>query len=407
MGACSMAVKHSASPTRNFDIKRVYVRLQEVYIQKNGLNIGTEPRLDFSVFGRVLFSNNELDINWQSHTMSFSGLSREVRDLIYHALLCPPDGVQIHSDFTRWMKKVEATKTTSHSYDNSGGDPDKHVDDSGEEHGKEGNGTEIDRWGNSNSLASSDVPVPTAIFYVNHQIRQEATEVFYSFNRFTFDSDARSALKFLKGLRPSFRRQIRDIAFARESTSADDNDCRAFWDPLSTFIGSHMSLCSVTIQVPRDINHEIDETKEARPAPDEEWYWWPAVRLMGGLLMAGKIEKLRVGYCATLKIRVPEEEEPQDIEAGQSHHENPLESLSSISYLRHPQPQDELDREYRGHMDLRRAFSEQRSHRFPSFGALYAHQERRRQRFDFVVNQEDDPIGDVGTVLVLTRPAAS
>ena len=339
--------------------------------------------------------------------MSFSGLSREVRDLIYHALLCPSDGVLVKSDFKRWMRKEEAAKTTSHGYDNSGGNADKHVDDSRGEHGKDGSGTEIDRWGNSNSLASAVVPVPTAIFYVNHQIRQEATEVFYSFNRFTFDDNARTAVGFLGGLRPSSRRRIRDIGFARESTSADDNDCRAFWDPLSTFIGCHMSLRSVTIQVPHDINHEIDETKEARPAPDEEWYWWPAVHLLGGLLLAGKIEKLRVGYWATLKIRVQEEEEPQDIEAGQSHHENFLKNLSSISYLRHPRPKDELDREYRENMDLRQALSEQRSHRFSSFGALYADQERRRQRFDFVVNQEDDPIGDVGTVLVLTRPTAS
>ena len=339
--------------------------------------------------------------------MSFSSLSREVRDLIYHALLCPLDGVKLHSDFKRWAKRGEAAKTTSHGCNNSGEDADEHVRGSGEEHGKAHSGKEIDRWGNSNSHASAVIAVPTAIFYVNHQIRQEATEVFYGSNRFTFDSNAGDILEFLKGLRPSSRQRIKHIGFAGGSMCADGYDCKRFWDPLSTFIGRHMSLRSVTIRRPHDIDHEIDETKEARPAPNEGWYWWPAVQLMAELLMAGKIEKLRVGYCATLKIRVPEEEEPQAIEAGQSHHENPLESLSSISNLRHPRPQDELDREWEEIEDFVRARREERSHKFPSILALYADQERRRQRYDFVVNQEDDPIGDVGTVLVLTRPTAS
>ena len=124
--------------------------------------------------------------------------------------------------------------------------------------------------------------------------------------------------------------------------------------------------------------------------------------------MAGKIEKLRIGYSATLEIPAPEEEEEaQDITPGQSLHKDPLESLNSISHLRYPGSKDEKDAEGQENVDLWRALREQRSHKFPSFKALLTDQKRRRQRLNFVVKREDDPIGDVGTVLVLTRPTAS
>ena len=123
--------------------------------------------------------------------------------------------------------------------------------------------------------------------------------------------------------------------------------------------------------------------------------------------MAGKIKKLRLGCCATLKILAPDEEADQDIKAEQSGHKNPLESLTSVSYLRYPRRQDESDRYCDENEQFMRALGQKRSRKFPSFSALQADQERRRQRLDFVVNQEDDPIGDLGTVLVLTRPTPS
>lgn len=197
--------------------------------------------------------------------MSFSSLSREIRDLIYHALLCPPDGVHLHSDYKRRMGNGAVAKTTSRSI----------------------NGYYYTRKG-------AYEHVPPAIFCVNHQISQEVSEVFYRFNRFTFDSHARAALKFLKCLRPSSRQRIRDIAFACKSTSAKESDNTHFWEAVSEFIARHMSLRSVTIEVPHGYNYELDSTKEARPAPDENWYWWPAVRLMAELLLAGKIGELRI-----------------------------------------------------------------------------------------------------------------
>ncbi|KAF6220023.1 hypothetical protein HO133_003848 [Letharia lupina] len=329
--------------------------------------------------------------------MSFSNLSRELRGLIYHALLCPPDGVRLHLKSEALMRKNEATKTFYET-----GESEEEEEDENEE---VDDGKDVKICGNSNSSASAVTPVPTAIFYGSRQIGQEATEVFYSFNRFTFDTDAQTALKFLHCLRPSFRRRIKNIGFTRRSTCADDGDCTQFWNPLSNSIARHMSLHSVTVQVPRDPTHGIDHTKEVRQPPNSEWYWWPAARGLTGLLMAGNIQELRIGYSATLKIHAPEDEVRYE-KAGQSPYENPLEDLGSISYLRYPRVAEELDREYSEYKDLRSALKEGRPHKFDSLGALYASQEMRRERCEFAVAREDDPVGDVGTVLVLTRPTA-
>lgn len=314
--------------------------------------------------------------------MSFFGLSREIRNLIYHAVLCPPDGVRLDSRVERRWRNPK---------------PDDEDEDEDE-------GEEVER--SRKPDISALIPVPTAIFYVNHQVRQEATEAFYGFNRFTFDTDTHAALNFLKCIRSSSRRHIKDIGFTRRSTCADDAGCTEFWEPLCTFIFRCTSICSVTIQVPRDCNHGIDEAKESSRAPNGEFYWWPAARLLAKGLMAGKIQKLKIGYSATLKVR-PSEEAALDMEVGQSQHENPLETLEAISHLRYPQPQEELDREYLETKEFARACREGGSHKFTSLSAFQADQQTRRQRLDFVVAREDDQIGDVGTVLVLTRPTES
>ena len=164
-----------------------------------------------------------------------------------------------------------------------------------------------------------------------------------------------------------------------------------------------MHVDSVTIQVPPDNNHEIDETKESRRLPDPEWYWWPATRLLTSSLMAGKIQKVRIGYSGTLKIRAPGEE-------AWCQHENSLEcleKLDSVQCLRYPRSSEERRRESCERREFMRARNEGQLHKFTSQGALEADMQTRRQRFDFTVAREDDPIGEVGTVLVLTRPTVT
>ena len=340
--------------------------------------------------------------------MSFSDLSREVRDLIYHALLCPSDGIGIHLSEKYRMRKLRGVQTSSDGYTDSWDYREEE-----EEEGDEGDGdANSDRWGNSNSDASAVTPVPTAIFSVSRQIRQEAIEVFYGCNRFTFDNSADITLRFLKCLRPSSRRRIKHIGFAGWSTCGDESAFADWWHILCKFICRHMSLHTVTFLVPRDSVYGIDETQEARRAPHDDWYMWSVVERMTGLLMAGNIERLRLGYSATLGTRFREEYDRylhralhEDLTPKEPQHENPLEKLKSITRLRCPQYQDRSM--MAGARDPKKALAEGPPQKSVSHDSLQADQQDRQQKRDFAVTYEEDPYGDVGSVLVLTRPKAS
>ena len=341
--------------------------------------------------------------------MSFSDLSREVRDLIYHALLCPSDGIRIHLDEKYRMRKLGGVQTSSDGYTDSW-----NYREEEDEEQEEGDGDAYsDSWGNSNSDASAVTPVPTAILNVSRQIRQEAIEVFYGCNRFTFDNSADITLRFLKCLRPSSRRRIKHIGFAGWSTCGDESAFADWWHILCRFICRHMSLYTVTFQVPRDSVYGIDETKEARRVPHDDWYMWSVVERMTEVLMARKIERLRLGYSATLEICVRGEyarylhrASHKDATPKEFPHENPLEQLNSITRLRCPQNQDRLLTESSEAEDLEKDLDEGRPQKGVSLDTLQADQQDRQQKVEFVVAYEEDPYGDVGSVLVLTRPKA-
>ena len=345
--------------------------------------------------------------------MSFSDLSRELRNMIYNELLYLPDGVHLqHVDWHRRMRMHQADvfSTIVRGDDNNEGDENGVLNDGMERNEDQErdeskmNGRWEENW-EINLALTAITPLPIAILYVNKQIREEASEVFYRLNRFTFGSSARAALHFLKALRPSRRRHIKNLGFTRRSTATDDCDCTCYWSSLCDFIIHHMSINSVTIQVPRHRWIKIDETKPAIEAPKMGRYWWSAPRLLIAALMAGKIQQLRIAYLATLRLG-DSIQESQYQEAEHARHEDSVENLESISNFRYPRPQEELEREALEGKALRIAIARGQPHKFDSMAALHADQETRRQRFDFVITREDDPVGDLGTVLILTRPTA-
>ena len=122
--------------------------------------------------------------------------------------------------------------------------------------------------------------------------------------------------------------------------------------------------------------------------------------------MAGELQKLRIGHSATLETR-GSEEEAQQREAGLCQHSDPLEDLDSISELRYSRPQEELEREFSESKTLRKALAQGRPHEFGTLKELLVDQNIRRQRLNFDVSREHNPIGNLCTVLVLTRPTAS
>jgi len=247
-----------------------------------------------------------------------------------------------------------------------------------------------DSEGDEFDKASSVAFLPVATVYVDNRLRREAS------NRFTFDVDAKHAVRFLASLPEISRQQIKDLGFTRTSTAADDADCTQHWQELCDFISGHMQLASVTIQIPRDTTHPIDKSKEVQQPPDSEWFWWPAVKGLTKILMEGKIQTLRLGYSATLINFNFDDTGDSDI---------PLNDLSAIEILRYNHPEEEQRRESDEFTEYRAAAKNGLSRKFNPISALMEDQLKRRQRLDFVVSREDNPVGDVGTVLILTRPS--
>lgn len=293
--------------------------------------------------------------------MAFSRLPLEIRTRIYQELLCPPEGIYLHCDSERCSCGRQETD----------------------------NDLECDNNGDKFDKATSMTPIPTAILYTNRQLHTEVSQVLYGSNRFTFNAAPVIALRFLKNLQPAFASFIKHIAFTKRSTAADYAGCTMSWHPIFDYISSHRQLIAVTIQLPRDLHHVTDETKVVDPPQGGVWFWWPAVNALTGMLMERKIQKLRLAYTVTY-LRCGKDEDPEDYNA--------------IKCLRHPQSREEFARENQERRDFQAASEAGRPQKFTSSVDLLNDQITRRQRLDFVVSREDNLVGDMGTVFILTRP---
>jgi len=302
--------------------------------------------------------------------MAFSRLPLELRTRIYQELLCPPEGIYLHCDSERCSCGKQEPELNG-EYDDSNNDLE--CDDNGDKFDK----------------ATSMTPIATAILYTNRQLHTEVSKVLYGSNRFTFNAAPVIALRFLKNLPPAFASFIKHIAFTNRATVTDVADCIKCWHLLCDFISSHMQLITVTIQLPRDPYHAIDGTKVVDPPQGGVWFWWPAVNTLTGMLMERKIQKLRLAYTVTY-LHCGEDED--------------LEDYNAIKCLRHPQWQEEFAREDQERRDFQAASEAGRPQKFTSSVDLLNDQITRRQRLDFAVSREDNVVGDMGTVLVLTRP---
>ena len=334
--------------------------------------------------------------------MSFSHLSRELRDMIYHALLHSSDGVRPHIHYECKLKGTLG-ETSSNSSDDCGEDQGY---DGNEEKGKDDTDClYTDPWRFRISHTSTVTPIPTAIFYVSHQVGQEAIEMFYSSNRFTFDLDADATLTFLLGLRPSSRRLIKDIGF--DNRSECECECeRGYsksWHDLGDFITYHMRLHSVTIHLPPDYLYRIDKTKTAF-SPAFQGSLWLTVSRLADWVMAGRIQKLRLAYDRTWKTPCMDLLNRSLMQL-RTWHLVLLETLQAENALYFQSSKMEWLIQQEDTLGFRKS-----SQRQPykdvsdSFDALQAGQEKTVPRIGIDITREDDPPGDIETVLVLTRP---
>ena len=338
--------------------------------------------------------------------MSFSELPGELRNQIYHELLCPPDGVHLHVD-RRFRDRMSRAKSDSVSHADS---KKEEASNNGSGDGKHQNKEKVKKKEesflgcvHSSSDVSPTIPVPTAIFYVSRQTRKEASEIFYGCNRFTFDSGVCVARDFLKCLPRSFRRCIRHIGLMDPDAVVATNRqyCSVSWGPLEHFVSRHMSVKSVTVQVSRGSSWMMNARKPAAKRRLNSW-WLPEV--FAPALMAGEIEQIRIGHLPKLKP-VRSRKETQHQKATISQLEDLVRKLHALSLFLYPQSREELERDLLEERVLLDALKKNKgkAHIFNSWTDIIDIR-AKPERLTIAVAREDDP---VGTVLVLTRPTAS
>lgn len=118
-------------------------------------------------------------------------------------------------------------------------------------------------------------------------------------------------------------------------------------------------------------------------------FWSPALESLRDMLMAGKIQELRLAF-----YQIYLDQEKQSSKA--------IREFSVIDKLRYPITRSDMDREYAADKDFWEAHGEGVEE-----SVLEAHRKEQRSRWqkvDFDVKRVDEPIGDLDTVLVLTRP---
>lgn len=271
--------------------------------------------------------------------MSFLGLPREIRDQIYHETLCPPQGIILnYINMGQLERKLAQQKNNSKSPD---------VDEENEELSLE-NGDYPFR------TATADPPIHNSLLFDNRQTSEEALQILYCHNRFTFNVTPKEVTKFFNSSDPLAKELITNIGFGIGSTFAFDDGVREGWKPLCSFISRHLHIHTASILIPSDEDHITDNSKEIQRAPDAKGFWEPAVRDLFKLLLGGNIQKLRLCYCET--------------------------------YVKYEHQQ--------GMVDCSREFKMTRM-------LLYRYQERSGSKF--ITKWEDGLTSDVGTVLTVTR----
>lgn len=235
--------------------------------------------------------------------------------------------------------------------------------------------------------------LPVAILYTNRRVTAEASEVLYGSNRILFDVSAKLVLKFLRSTALGDRFRIKDLGFDQYALRVDGKECTQHWEKLTIFIDQHMRVDTFTFQIPSDIYHIADESRESKRGPTHTRHRWLPAKGLTLLLMDAKIHRLKLAFGVKYHGNISDPRSDTE------------EEFTAIEELRYPFPDEEWEREkqeFGKHWEYNISNGLEG---YTNFDALHKEQKRRRQRLDFVVDRVDNPPGEIGTVLVLTRPA--
>lgn len=330
---------------------------------------------------------------------SFLGLSREIRDQIYHEVLYSPRGIRLHdAKDDKWAEDgMEDERSLRGSHVNPGVSFDRvHHNCFRAEYDRGFNDSENDDNPNDSARLLDEITIDhrisTSLLYVNRQIYLEASQVLYTINRITFDIDAKFVLGFLKSLTSTTRSHIRHLGFARQSSGFDDEDCTRYWKALYAYIRSHLQISSVTIQIPNYADCSLFRAKRYKKAR-MGYYWWPAVFALTDMLLEGKLQELCLVHSHTY-LHPGTQEEAEEV--------NDI-NFAVISLLQYPCLKEELCVECQeGRHENWQAKCEGRPAAVSSLDAWKGNQSDRRGYLDFFERRKDDQFGDLGIIVILT-----
>jgi hypothetical protein len=76
----------------------------------------------------------------------------------------------------------------------------------------------------------------------------------------------------LRGRPEGSRKPLRSLGFW--SPLADETEDTEYWGNPATHIRYDMCVEEVTIRIPRDLSHKIDESKESMPGLAHQYFWF-------------------------------------------------------------------------------------------------------------------------------------
>ncbi|KAI9657738.1 MAG: hypothetical protein M1821_002914 [Bathelium mastoideum] len=290
----------------------------------------------------------------------FLSLPRELREQVYHQLLCPRRGLLLQYDPE--SKRARHFKRNIHDQ------------------------------------------VDPNILRVSRTIYEEALPVLYSSNTLNFQTSPQAILTFLQSS-PIASSLLRSLTFHEPIPLPPFVVTFQPWRILSAYIASHLpALRTITIRPPLELG--LFEPSTFHPAPTARHApqdcWWPPARSLVAQLMDAhtSLDELRLWYTAYRHPKTGEEA------VFRSEEEMKPEALYAVQMLRVPRgKEDEAEEEERLEGLKRTGMA---GVRVRAYNEAVLRRGSERAKWDFTVTRRDeereDGEGPRSIVLVLRRP---
>ena len=217
-----------------------------------------------------------------SYDHPWRGLPSELRNLIYHHLLCPPGGLRlvpyVHRDgllnkSAQVSRKLYVEEQRYSYNDSEAYNYDRHYpagrsDPTVDKDGFSAYDRGLLRDPLDKIALKREQLLPLGILWTNKQTHDEALRHLCAQNSWQFDTRCDRILHFLQWLDPAYRLRIRDLRLTSESTLRYKGNDRH--RDLTAFLSDEMKLRSVTVAMPEGyhVRSYLYSMGERRHIPD-------------------------------------------------------------------------------------------------------------------------------------------